>query len=201
MDRDFFETIDTEGKAYWLGFIAADGCVSDRGLSIHLSHKDHDHLVLFSELVGGSVDVTYKGASRFRSGISKVVQDLVSHGVHPRKTLTLEPPVGVPDSLIHHWIRGYFDGDGSVYPKKNKSGLKIRSVVTILGTESVINFIKNVVGLGNIHVLTGRKGGNKLWRYYIGIPRLVEQFRSYLYEDSTIFLERKHRRFHYEWAA
>jgi hypothetical protein len=53
-DYHFFDKINTEEKAYWLGFIAADGCVTDKGcLQILLSRKDRDHLELFKKHING----------------------------------------------------------------------------------------------------------------------------------------------------
>ena len=119
-NHNYFESIDSERKSYWLGFLMADGVVSDRAkrgalqLHVHLGTKDRDHLQKFH------IDIESKNkiancSSSIRSFHSsdKMCEDLIRHGCTPRKSLTLKYPTTVPIELTGHFVRGYFDGDGS----------------------------------------------------------------------------------------
>lgn len=122
INHNFFKNIDTEEKAYWLGFIAADGnvrsVVTDKihryTLSITLRESDRHHLEKFR-------DVLYRGdkpkITKNRSGCVLEVSskqnyyNLVNAGICDRKSLTLTFPT-IQNALLKHFIRGYFDGDG-----------------------------------------------------------------------------------------
>jgi len=128
VNHNYFDIIDTEEKAYWLGFLYADGYIRERksgsSLEMKLSIKDKHHLELFRESMGSNhkiVDgfnrVKYKGgvSSSHMSSLamysSRLVESIKSQGFHSRKTFTIEQP-NINDELIHHFIRGFFDGDG-----------------------------------------------------------------------------------------
>src|SRR5690606_21393784 len=135
-NESFFETIDTEEKAYWLGFIAADGNINDRGenksksLHIGLSFKDKNHLLKFMininyshlliEIKERIINLKKRRYVRLNLNSKKMYNDLLDKGITPRKSLTLKPPKNVPKDLVRHWIRGYFDGDGSVHIYNDK---------------------------------------------------------------------------------
>lgn len=198
----FFEIIDSEEKAYWLGFLAADGCISKRNRSndrltftLSLAEKDYDHLLKFKEILNLNIlptqnvhrpkSIKFKKSEyisySYRLHSTKFCQDLINKGVTQRKSLTLEPPKNVPDALVRHWIRGYFDGDGSVFLDKREH---LR--VSIAGTKEVLEFInlfgnlnKNLRKRCNFFSL--RVSSNKAYK-------LLHQ----LFNESNIFLERKY---------
>ena len=129
-NEDYFESIDTEHKAYWLGFIYADGCVMNTGsgntkinrLQINISNKDIELLIAFCK------DINYdetkiqtyepKGTystnlmSRLSINSVKLCSDLAKWGVHPNKTGKLNKLPKLSKELMPHFIRGFFDGDG-----------------------------------------------------------------------------------------
>ncbi|MEX3713542.1 LAGLIDADG family homing endonuclease [Cytobacillus horneckiae] len=122
LKEDFFENIDSEEKAYWLGFLIADGCIYHNKTSYDITFTlgliDKPHLEklknswgssnLIKEIRGtkGNVDVRYCVSSK------KMYKDLEGLGVIRRKT-GFEIIPNIPRDLIRHFIRGYFDGDGS----------------------------------------------------------------------------------------
>src|SRR5262245_32148891 len=130
LDETYFEAIDTEEKAYWLGFIAADGKVSDgesrhQDTAITLARTDREHLVHLARCLKTNRPVTDIDAPPLRPGkpvrphsrltitSAKVLTDLASHGIEPRKSLTARPWSGPPALVASYW-RGAFDGDGSI---------------------------------------------------------------------------------------
>lgn len=116
---DYFHTIDTPSKAYVLGFIYADGCVYSNGhvMGIGLQPGDVEILEFIrAELQSMCViRPDAKGTLRLEIGSHEIIRDLASHGVTPRKSLTLEWPTTVPPELLSAFVHGYFDGDGTVF--------------------------------------------------------------------------------------
>jgi hypothetical protein len=119
-DENYFETIDAEEKAYFLGFISADGCVIERNgncrvLSIHINKQDIDILEKFKKEINYEGEISM-GKSRSRMCTifctsMKMFNDLSKYNVTPRKSRILKFPK-LPENMIHHYMRGYFDGDG-----------------------------------------------------------------------------------------
>ena len=120
----FFQVVNTEATAYWLGFLSADGHISPRKrsvdvLTLTLSTHDQTHLDHFKQAISAEhpvrVYITKKGFGYCRLAIAsqELVDDLATLGIGPLKRHRLSFPT-VPSHLIHHFMRGYFDGDGSI---------------------------------------------------------------------------------------
>ena len=114
-----FEKIDTEEKAYWLGFLYADGSVGSKEnkIELGLAEKDLSQVEKFKQFIGLDNKISYrKNTKSYRSSFrsQKCKQDLISQGCVPKKSLILTFPTEqqVSHSLICHFMRGYFDGDG-----------------------------------------------------------------------------------------
>lgn len=201
---DFFKTIDTEAKAYWLGFLYADGYIAKSGsaLEVSLAIKDKKHLEKFRDMVGPSLPIkvglvrikklnkTYKRCRLFVCS-SLFVSHLVANGCYNNKSLTLIFPDKwlIPDALIHHFIRGYFDGDGSVIDSK-----KDVIAFDLLGTADMLVNIQNVFqqSIPGYQKVTVQVSKNKK---YCNIRKTgkssCQAIADYLYSDSKVFLERK----------
>lgn len=198
---DYFETINTEPKAKWLGFLGADGGLEmdGWGITLGLNQKDRDHVVKFKEALNATnpihdterihKDGKTRLSSRLTINSKKMHNDLISHGVPPRKTFILESPTGVPKHLIRHWIRGVFEGDGHIGIHMNSCGnLKKRASIT--GTRSVLEFIRGELeGIGRIHP------DKSVFRFTIDVQDDIRKFAEYIYKDATIWMERKRRIF------
>ena len=132
-DENYFEKIDTPEKAYWLGFIMADGCVNIRTenskrLYIGLSNKDIQHLEKFKKdiksdhnILVSDVTTNYNIGSNKSIVCSltinsvKLCNDLIKYGVIPKKSGKEYISDLIPKEFIRDFIRGFFDGDGSAY--------------------------------------------------------------------------------------
>lgn len=206
----YFQTIDTPEKAYWLGFLYADGGVTDSGsihrVRINLAECDYEHLVKFRKAIGAfntpikeTVKRTngkeYKGYYISFSD-KEMVQDLISKGCFPKKSLKLNFPTEeqVPYNLIYHFIRGYSDGDGTItcsYPH-GKEFLPYFSW-GLLGTETFLTSVKNILGKPKL------KLENKKTHYGLKITGNKQLFNilSKIYTDSCsdIELSRKRNKF------
>jgi hypothetical protein len=124
--RDYFKTIDSDEKAYWLGFIAADGCVYIGGrqhtLSIQLQRRDQHWLERFRDIIAPGATITDNAgpnSSALSIGSQQLVKDLIMLGITPRKSLTLEWPK-VPEFFEMAFLLGYFDGDGSLMQRPGR---------------------------------------------------------------------------------
>jgi len=204
-NENVFDRIDTEEKAYWLGFIFADGYVSsrDNGFELSLSKKDINHLYKFNSFMGfngNNVKVSTtkhqeKVFDRCRWGITNkhLWNTLNSYGCVPKKSNILKFPTGIPETLLKDFIRGYFDGDGCITYVK-RSG-KVFSKSTIIGTREFLTKIQEILrkeGISSAIVVDKRMTSNVVLNIGSSNER---QFLSFLYKQSTIFLDRKFNRF------
>lgn len=204
---NFFENIDTEEKAYWLGFIYADGYISVNEekyihkLGISLSIKDFSHLEKFRKNINGNFPIKqYKGIGykeieycRVILHGEKIVKDLISHGVVEHKTLILKAPK-IDENFIHHFIRGYFDGDGSITftTSRKEYGIKI------VGTEEVLNYIKDFIhdkNIAKIKKYYKRRESDTVSCIDFSGNNQVRKFLDEIYKNATVFLDRKHNRY------
>jgi len=117
-NKYFFKQIDTEEKAYWLGFITADGnvCKNIRYVGFGLHEKDWNHLQKFATIFGKVVYACGENKCGVAVGSKMFAQILVDKGVVPRKTYCDQSPIlkNVPEKLYHVFVRGLMDGDGCV---------------------------------------------------------------------------------------
>ena len=150
-DINYFKVINTEEKAYWLGFIYADGCITSdirQQLIIELCKQDRIILERFIDCINGNNKI-YENKYSYRLSICQkdFTNNLLNKGVFPKKSLLLEFPSTdiIPTQLIRHFIRGYFDGDGCIscnqYYNKTQNKHSYVSEFNILGTNA---FIKSI---------------------------------------------------------
>ena len=122
LKEDIFDNIDTEEKAYWLGFLYADGNVANNASRIRLSLAENDLEILekFSIFIFGEIRVKKYIRQKHIKGQNMVYVDVCSehiasilktYGLIPNKTFKLTFPMFLNKNLISHFIRGYFDGD------------------------------------------------------------------------------------------
>lgn len=192
VNRDYFEKIDSEEKAYWLGFIYADGSIHSKmnRLQVALSNKDKAHLSKFASIFESKL-VEKKQISVCYIYGRKICEDLKSKGVVPRKTFidSVEIYNCVPDDLLHHFVRGYFDGDGTVGVAKNTSFCGFVGLENFLNKMNIIIADNCGVSLNKIH-----KDGTIFSIRWNGNNQLLN-IREWLYKNASICLERKKRAF------
>lgn len=218
-NKNFFEVIDTEEKAYWLGFLYADGCITRfykgeklRSMSVEVTLKESDegHLFKFNSDIDGNLKIqtisNKIGDKKYTSkrlvvNCTKMCHDLIDKGCTPQKSLTLEFPVGIFDKELEpHFIRGYFDGDGCVYynqtmvhhKNRNKEYLQNHFSCSIVGTEMFLTSLAKVLNEEGIKTATPTYGncGKAMVMYIYGQENILK-FYNYLYKDSSVRLKRK----------
>lgn len=203
IDETVFDIIDTEEKAYWLGFIYADGNISAEGhrFEINLSTKDLNHMLkLKSFLKGNDIEIridTNKGEQypmcRMSVRNEHLWSALNNKGCVPCKSLILEWPdekIFSSKSLIRHFIRGYWDGDGTIGLYNGKHGLIFN--FNALGTSMFLKGVQDFIGLGGTlkNASTPSKPNNAWLLQYSGLKS--RKAARLLYENATIYLERKY---------
>lgn len=205
LDESFFEKIDNEEKAYWLGFFSGDGTITDENrLKLRLAIKDKVHLKKFKEIVqwnGRDYFPKDQKALEVNFRSFKMVKDLANYFVTPRKTFAVKFP-NIPKSLERHFIRGVFDADGcinkSIRLTRGKSGqiyICYGGEFSIEGNEEFVSEIqKRLMELGLPQTSLNYSGKTINRVRYGGINQLRKIY-NYLYKDATVFLERKKKLF------
>ncbi len=214
-EYDWFRAIDTESKAYWLGFLYADGCVTDRGcIQVLLAAHEMDQLAklkaalnaehpieLRRDWIEDEIYPRWQETAKIRLNSREMADDLARLGMLPRKSLTLVFPTEqqVPLHLRRHFIRGYFDGDGSVsvsyYRGADKAG---HWTACILGTTSFVQRCGEVImEEGDLSQIDIRPHSSTPGMDYLQYRRVADltRLRDYLYQDATVWLERKRETF------
>lgn len=195
---DYFERIDNEHKAYWLGFIMADGNVRIENnkkyvLEIGLKDDDNEHLNKFLKDINSTDTVTYKMNGIYKScrvmiRSKKLVTDLISLGCTERKSLTLKFPT-IDEKLLRHFIRGYFDGDGSVYFNNNSKKIAFN----LLGTDDFLNNCYRIFNENTgITITKLYEKKNCKTKFILKHGKQAILILDWLYKDNTICLDRKY---------
>jgi hypothetical protein len=132
----------------------------------------------------------YYSSSTIKLCSKHIAQSLVKHGCVPRKSLILKFPSTIPNYLIHHFCRGYFDGNGCVHINKNR-----RFIIQIAGTLDFLSgFGKKSQELGNaIH--TNIYKNKNIHNLVYGRKPDTSSLRNWFYNDATFYLQRKYERF------
>lgn len=202
LNQSFFEKIDSERKAYWLGFLYADGAVykHKHGSYFHLTLNNLDKHMVEQFKKDLETTINLRTNKNNQTGLminsNKMVQDLINLGCMPCKTFKIKFPTikQVPTHLIHHFIRGYFDGDGSVCFSEKKNRIEVK----IISNEDFCYALQNTIGqLCNI---------SKFYKYKVcetkyskqfytnigfGSSSSICNFYNFIYKDASIYLKRK----------
>ena len=214
INNSFFEVIDTEEKAYILGFICADGHVDAKAHRIVIAIQENDVEILekIKTALNSSHPIVkhiqkknpYKNSSNktlFQCSVSfngkKLVAPLVQMGISGKKTYSLDGNIikYIPDELMRHFLRGYFDGDGCIsFDKRYKSGPK--SVIHVAGNYDFLNNSFNKY-FPTKCTLKLYKKSKQCYDYTIQNKKEVLKFLAFLYNDAKIYLQRKYNIYQY----
>lgn len=202
-NNTIFDVIDTEEKAYWLGFIYADGYIGSTPLEknkksvynfeISLKLSDVNHLKKFKNFVRYEKEVTIDSfRCRIMFANKHFWNTLNNYGCTPRKSLTLQFPnenIFKDKCLVRHFIRGYFDGDGCL--TRHVYVNTVSPSVSIIGTN---NFLSNIIkysGIEGNFRHDSRHSEETLILEYNKDNGI--KFINYIYNDSNISLDRKYK--------
>lgn len=206
--EDYFEVIDNQNKAYLLGYTYADGCVTKGNNVSYASSKENIESleIVKKELNSPHKICEYYNKTSYSTGPGyklsivnqKLYDDLIKQGVVPRKSLICDFPKEsqVPKELIPHFIRGYFDGNGSVYFTIEKRHGYINPTVSFAGAKLILEgireeFYKLIGTKAKVHPYKNKKAHD----LKIGTINNFDTIYKYFYEDATLFLGRKKKKF------
>lgn len=220
IDDYFFKDIDTEEKAYALGFWCADGNVQvmENGsyrLSVTQVEQDLDILEKLKKALkytNPSYCITEPNGNRKRKYCMNIynrrlVSDIMRQGCPINKSLTLVFPKSVPEHLLHHFIRGYFDGDGCIWcgkphlftsPTTGKTKFIFNTKFTFTGSLYFIpelqEYLIKKLGFNKTKLNRSSSKPNTCTMEYSGIKQCKKLY-DYMYKDATIFGKRKKAKF------
>jgi len=198
LNETFFENIDNEEKSYFFGLLAADGnlSTSQNSVRIGLHEKDKEILETFRRCLNYTKPLVYikksstdwNRSNQYLLEISSTIfrKTLEKHGLTPNKSSTLKFPATLLLNVAHHYIRGYFDGDGCIHiDKRNHAG------ISIAGSLVFCENLKSILEIFNIRSsITKHYKANCYYVRSFGQSNIL-QFYNFMYKDATIFLNRK----------
>ena len=210
-NETYFDDIQTEHQAYWLGFIYADGYIlskrnrpdkerESQSFGFSIAEKDNELFLKFKEDLQANNPVHYyknnniefknpQKCGRILLTSQHTVDMLKKYGVVENKTFFLKAPP-IPNHLIPAFIRGYSDGDGSVFIDKNN-----HYGWTMVGTKELLTFFQQFLNT-NVKLsqrFPERENNNYTLKY--GGRQQVPKLLDIIYKDATIFLQRKYDKY------
>lgn len=200
LDEHYFENIDNEEKAYFLGLIVSDGCIYSQNIrssivTITLQGCDKYILERFIKCIKSNKHITSDGRGCFEIQILSdiMVNDLRKYGLFENKSLHTIFPKNLPKDLYCHFIRGLIDGDGSIsfYNRQNRCS-HVKAIRFCQGNkkfvEDFIKFLHDNIGTKMINVYQEKEN---LWSCAYRANSDMILLINYLYKDATIYLTRK----------
>lgn len=223
-NKYYFDAIDDEHKAYWLGFIWCDGymAIRDRNnrisyeFKLSLSEMDASHLEKFNKDINGNYKIHYYDmspsgfATKYKEARLLITnqhfgQTLVEkYGLIPQRSDCSKILKCIPEHLIKHFIRGVIDADGSFYKYRiTEKGHNVDKYRVSIGTnEDIVRFIENHLMNNGIINVTERKlyqrheGQDGEYKTLeISSKTQALNILRYIYKDASIYLDRKYQKY------
>lgn len=196
IESSFFRSINTPEKAYWLGFLAADGTLYENAIRLTLAIRDRTHVERFKERLGYSGPL--KILARFASiviSVKDMANDLIAHKVIKNKTFKLDGRIlqSINPNLKKNFIHGYFDGDGSV--SISKAGY---ARFEFCGTKDLMDEIRYQISIDIGVFFTEPKKRDSIYSISIHLnEERIKKVYEYFYGENSSedFLQRKKDKF------
>ena len=206
LNEDYFEFIDDAHKAYWLGFLMADGTMREHKvgclqLSFELCEDDVYILDQFNHDINSTYRVqinTCKNSSKNRARLVitnyNFCKHLIKHGIIPNKTGKEKIPNSIPDNYIKDFIRGFFDGDGCVMFSNNGRARGKFHIVSC--SYNILCDLLKIIPADFSNKSLHLKAGSD-YIYELETANLVNlaKIYDYLYYENCLCLKRKENKF------
>ncbi|HHK5597049.1 hypothetical protein COI92_15985 [Bacillus anthracis] len=179
----------SNNMAYILGFIAADGVIQKENQCVSISQKESYILEDIKQELNTSQPLYQNkktGVYMLNINSKTIKDDLMNiHGINPCKSFNIEFPY-VPEEYLHHFVRGYFDGDGHVNSHKY-------FVSFVGGSYNFMNSFKGILEDNKFRLSFVDK--EKQYRIYLRGKNNVNKFSRWIYKDKGLYLKRKYNIF------
>ena len=201
VDSHYFEVIDTEEKAYWLGFLYADGYIGKNNeVELCLCERDKQHVMKFKECLKSEHAVSRKivllngkqfAAYRISIKDSELANGLIKHGCVNNKSDCIEMPQLNSKELYRHFVRGFVDGDGSIIHRRNYISVNITSASESF-CNSLTAYCQEIVGINFVKQKYANENA-----YHVTTMARAEGilFLHHLYDNCNIYLDRKYNQY------
>lgn len=212
-NEHYFDVIDSEHKAYWLGFLYADGYIvskrkhNSRKVGLALSIKDMERLEAFTEDINFTgpikiytINSSYKENTvygRVLIASEHMAQQLIEKGCIEQKTKQLVFPDDsiVPKQYKYDFIRGYLDGDGSI-TVDIKNDKVINAYIGFTGTKEFLTGLKNYLGKSKLELdKRYRDRNDNIYALNIGGSMQTIEMCYRLYGHATTYMDRKYQKY------
>jgi hypothetical protein len=197
VDEHYFDEIDTEVKAYWLGFLDADGYQNGREMIVNLNAQDAAHLQKLRVSIRSEHPVRLRADAGMVGGFTatfRVSSQILCSGLNrwgcvQAKSLIVQYPQELPAHLHRHFIRGVFDGDGCI--SQSKQGYWRWCIFSENPTFS--DGVATQIQMAGQAVTRSRKDGGR----FVNVSNRpgIRWLYSYLYDDASVWLDRKKFKF------
>lgn len=201
----YFDTW-TDEMAYILGFLFADGNITKRKCDVVVGLAITDLCVLeyIKEAVKSTRKLRFYPAHTDKHGYhhqesvyltigSKIVADrLMALGMMPRKTYRDDPFPDVPDEFLPHFVRGYFDGDGTAFIREKDKLLSVRFIGSFQFIRGILGVLVRKAGMSKRVITIEECPGVDCGRIGWCKDEDLKKFRSFVYPKGFAFcLQRK----------
>lgn len=205
--KNDLEVIDSEEKAYILGLWMSDGWVTDNEICIKIHKDDRQLIEKIRDFFAPEVPIKeVKNTVSFRLSSIKLVEQFNSYGCIKNKTYSEMHVPNISKELIRHFIRGYFDGDGTIFMDRKYYKSNICSICEgfLKELQKILteNYIESRI---NIEVREGKPlkdpdgkittTQKNMYRLYVSKQAEILKFKDFMYRNSTIYLKRKFDKF------
>lgn len=203
MNERFFQEINNELNAYFLGLLISDGNVfndsTGRQASISITLDLHDEYLLqaFKEAINSNTSIGHdgRGCGQIAVRSNLMAQDLAQYGVIPRKSYNTYLPQ-VNKNLMQHLIRGILDGDGSILAKQYDT--RYLHSISFCGTHQLMSDISEYcyknLNLNQKPSVYDYKD-KQLSEMKIQNYNDIQIFGDWIYNNATIFMKRKKEKY------
>lgn len=198
INENYFDHIDTQNKAYILGLLYSDGCnyLPQHRVKLELQERDKSILDKINIEIGSNKPLSFNNLNAknsnwqntYRIDITNkhISEKLNSLGMVQNKSLILNFPIWLDESLYSHFLRGYFDGDGCL----QKYYVSIASTKQFC--EKVLDICDSILNIrATLHDVSHKPESNTKLVYICGISQM-QIFLNYLYEDAELYIQRKY---------
>lgn len=190
----------SEESCYWAGFLAADGCVDTKHrVRVMLKYDDINHLEKLKSFLQSTHAISSNTDKYNRCSFeitSAHICDMLelNFNIVPNKTDKLKFPTHIPNKYLVHYLRGYFDGDGSICESfSNKNSITATIYATFASgcrefSERLFSYLNTTIGLGG-HLQEFTDSIKWQLKYNTNDAKTL---LTYMYEDSNVYLDRKY---------